>query len=153
MHYLYNFNFNHASGGGLRNARTHIKDASDLFSFSHLRNAARLDISRLGALRTASVSESGFRGTVDEQVGQWQKVRDSDTTRPMIDGTNVQQILHPRIGIGLPMSYIYATYGTLLPRACCQLILLQIFWWKTRVGFLGWLGFVTMPIRLHFRSF
>lgn len=103
------YSFDHPSGGGLRNAGSRFENASDIFSFSHIRNATRLDNSRLGALRRASISENGFRGTVDEQIGQWQKVRDSDTTRSMMDGTNVQQILHPRIGIGLPMSYIYAT--------------------------------------------
>lgn len=83
-------------GGGLRTPRNHVKTPADLFSFSHLRNAARLDDSRLGALRTASMREEGFRGTVDEQVGRWQKAREQDAA-------------NHRIGIGLPMSNIYAT--------------------------------------------
>jgi len=74
-----------------------------------VRNAARLDNSRIGALRTASASERGLRATVDEQVGQWQKVQELYASRSMSNGTAMQQVLHPRIGIGLPMSYIYAT--------------------------------------------
>ena len=95
----------------MRSARNPIRNASDLFSFSHVRNAARLDVSRLGALRTASASESGVRGTVDEQLWRWQQARELYSTESVIDDAAVQQILHPRIGIGLPMSYIYARYG------------------------------------------
>lgn len=100
-------------GGGLRSSRNPIKNASDLFSFSHVRNAARLDVSRLGALRTASASESGVRATIDEQLGRWQRARELYSTKSVIDDAAVQQILHPRIGIGLPMSYIYARYELL----------------------------------------
>lgn len=53
-----------------------------------MRNATRLDDSRLGALRTASASAKGIRGTVEEQ----------------------EPVPVPTIGIGLPMSNIYATY-------------------------------------------
>jgi pyruvate dehydrogenase kinase 2/3/4 len=95
----------------LRSGRNPIRNAADLFSFSHVRNAARLDVSRLGALRTASASESGVRGTIDEQLGRWQQAREHYSTASVIDDAAVQQILHPRIGIGLPMSYIYARYG------------------------------------------
>lgn len=80
-----------------------IKSPSDLFSFSHVRNATRLTDARLGALRTASTSTRGVTGTVSEQVSGWQPAvtdeRCSDAVEP-----------HPRIGIGLPMSNIYATY-------------------------------------------
>ena len=79
---------------------------SDLLSFSHVRNAARLDDSRLGALRSASASEQGLRGTVDEQVGRWQKVREQEARSSAIDH---KEYAHPTIGIGLPMSNIYAT--------------------------------------------
>ncbi|KAF8165319.1 branched-chain alpha-ketoacid dehydrogenase [Crassisporium funariophilum] len=91
-------------GGGLLVAQKHVSIPSDLFSFSHVRNAMRLEDSRLGALRTASLSEHGLRATVDEQVGRWQNVAVKN-----LDGTG-SQTLHQRIGIGLPMSYIYATY-------------------------------------------
>lgn len=85
-------------GGGLRDALGPVSSPTDLFSFSHVRNATRLEDSRLGALRTASLSKQGLRATVDEQVGGWQagSVKSSET-------------FHRRIGIGLPMSYIYAT--------------------------------------------
>ncbi|KAJ7276430.1 alpha-ketoacid dehydrogenase kinase [Mycena haematopus] len=98
-------------GGGL--FHTMVKTPSDLFSFSHLRNAARLQNSRIGALRTLSSSPLGMRATVDEQVGRWQQTLASgnypndDITDPEIEaGVG----LHPRIGIGLPMSNIFATY-------------------------------------------
>ncbi|KAI0335479.1 alpha-ketoacid dehydrogenase kinase N-terminal domain-containing protein [Cubamyces sp. BRFM 1775] len=88
-------------GGGLISPE--IKSPSDLFSFSHVRNATRLADARLGALRTLSSSQQGMTATVSEQIGKWQ--RDSDGDAPA-DGVNP----HPRIGIGLPMSNIYATY-------------------------------------------
>lgn len=66
-----------------------------------------MDISRLVALRTASTSENGLRGTINEQLGRWQQARELYSTK---SDAAVQQILHPRIGIGLPMSYIYARY-------------------------------------------
>lgn len=95
------------SGGGLRNPRNQVSKPSDLFSFSHVRNATRLEDSRLGALRTVSSSEHGLRATVDEQIGNWQKERTQDLAPATV---TVEQILQPSIGIGLPMSYIYATY-------------------------------------------
>ena len=83
---------------------------ADLFSFSHIRNSARLDDSRLGALRDASESTEGLRATVAEQL---EKKR---TRRPVpLSGDNqpdpAQRVgadAHARIGIGLPMSNIYA---------------------------------------------
>jgi hypothetical protein len=99
-----------SQGGGLLSAENLIENASDLFSFSHVRNAARMDVSRLGALRSASASETGVRGTIGEQLGRWQQARELYSTNSVIDDAAVQQILHPRIGIGLPMSYIYARY-------------------------------------------
>ncbi|CAA7259766.1 unnamed protein product [Cyclocybe aegerita] len=99
-------------GGGLRDEYNRPVRASDIFSFSHVRNAGRLDDSRLGALRNASKSDQGVRGTVGEQVGRWQKANGDDGDDLSI---NPVEVLHPRIGIGLPMSYIFATYfgGTL----------------------------------------
>jgi pyruvate dehydrogenase kinase 2/3/4 len=89
----------------LRNALGPVSSPADLFSFSHVRNATRLKDSRLGALRTASLSKQGFRATVDEQVGIWQDARaesENSSLKP-------RETFHRRIGIGLPMSYIYAT--------------------------------------------
>ena len=54
------------AGGGL--LLPQIRSPSDLFSFSHVRNAKRLDDSVLGALRTVSSSSKGMRATVDEQL-------------------------------------------------------------------------------------
>ncbi|KAM5540525.1 hypothetical protein V8D89_005983 [Ganoderma adspersum] len=88
-------------GGGLLSPE--IKTPSDLFSFSHVRNAARLEDARLGALRTVSSSTRGMTATVSEQVGGLQPDAHgeipSDYASP-----------NPTIGMGLPMSNIYATY-------------------------------------------
>lgn len=88
-------------GGGLRDAIGPASSPTDLFSFSHVRNATRLEDSRLGALRTASLSKQGLRATVDEQVGAGVESENGSLKS--------SEIFHRRIGIGLPMSYIYAT--------------------------------------------
>ena len=77
-----------------------IKSPSDLFSFSHVRNATRMEDSRLGALRT--VSNTGMKATVDEQL--------YDVKHTPEENAPDRPAPHPRIGIGLPMSNIYATY-------------------------------------------
>ncbi|KAF9009040.1 branched-chain alpha-ketoacid dehydrogenase [Cyathus striatus] len=84
-------------GGGLLTSQIQFKSPSDIFSFSHLRNATRLNDSRLGALRSASSSTKGVKATMDEQVETYK------------EGDVLSSCL-PQIGIGLPMSYIYATY-------------------------------------------
>jgi pyruvate dehydrogenase kinase 2/3/4 len=95
-------------GGGLRSAEHNIKAPADLFSFSHIRNAARLEHSRLGALRTMSSKPEGVKATVNEQVDRWQK-----PAAPQDDGTDPERKAgispHPRLGVGLPMSNIFAT--------------------------------------------
>ncbi|KAL0949535.1 hypothetical protein HGRIS_009585 [Hohenbuehelia grisea] len=99
-------------GGGLLTPQNRIKTPSDLFSFSHIRNAGRLEDSRIGALKSASSSREGVKATVDEQVGRWnhhQKFSDS-TEVPSNPEKEAGVGLHPRIGIGLPMSNIFATY-------------------------------------------
>jgi hypothetical protein len=103
---LYLICSSYLQGGGLICPDNSVSSPADLFSFSHVRNAARLEDSRLGALRTASRSEHGLRATVDEQIGSWQKAREQEA----LDFKDLQ-IMHPHIGIGLPMSYIFATYG------------------------------------------
>jgi hypothetical protein len=102
-----------SKGGGL--SHTMVKTPSDLFSFSHIRNAARLQNSRIGALRTVSSSPHGMRATVDEQVGRWQQNLANgnfpDDNAKGVDPEMEAGIApHPRIGIGLPMSNIFATY-------------------------------------------
>ncbi|KAF8655283.1 hypothetical protein AX16_003182 [Volvariella volvacea WC 439] len=94
-------------GGGLLTQQNRIKTPSDLFSFSHVRNAARLEQSRLGALRTISSSQEGMWATVGEQVDRWQ-TNASGNTPNNADESKLE--VQPRIGIGLPMSNIFATY-------------------------------------------
>ena len=81
-------------GGGLRSSSS--QTAHDMFSFSHVRNATRLHDERLGALRQLSSSGRGLRATVDEQLARWKE----GTDRPLVG----------RMGLGLPLSNIYATY-------------------------------------------
>jgi pyruvate dehydrogenase kinase 2/3/4 len=88
-------------GGGLWTSSNPIRCSSDLFSFSHVRNAMRMEDSRIGGLRNASTSPLGIRATIDEQLGRWQ---DQDPEKKA--GISP----HQRIGIGLPMSNIFATY-------------------------------------------
>ncbi|CAK5275514.1 unnamed protein product [Mycena citricolor] len=88
-------------GGGL--AHTRVSSCSDLFSFSHHRNASRLQDGRIGALRSASKNPRGMRATVDEQVDRWQQEHEQDYGSEDEEGRQ-------RIGIGLPMSNIFATY-------------------------------------------
>jgi len=84
----------------------HVQQPSDLFSFSHVRNAGRLEDVRLGALRTAISSSKGIKGTVGEQVTDTLE-GDSDVASREFQGRISPQTT-PRIGIGLPMSNIYA---------------------------------------------
>ncbi|KAF8621614.1 hypothetical protein AX15_007634 [Amanita polypyramis BW_CC] len=99
-------------GGGLLDVENNIKAPADLFSFSHLRNAARMEDARLGALRTMSSSPEGVKATIDEQVGRWQKSGgQSEASSRSTDPEQKAGISpHPRLGIGLPMSNIFATY-------------------------------------------
>ncbi len=100
-------------GGGLVNSQIH--SPSDLFSFSHVRNASRLEQDNLGPLRSASASPSGMRATVDELVGRWK-----DEWGQREDGTPLKNDpelksgvgRHPRLGIGLAMSNIFARYAS-----------------------------------------
>ncbi|KAJ7590981.1 alpha-ketoacid dehydrogenase kinase [Mycena floridula] len=90
-------------GGGLWNSENQIQSPSDLFSFSHTRNPLRLERSRIGALRQLSSTDGGMRGTVDEQLNRWKKAQKDPETDAGVGA-------HPRFGIGLPMSNIFATY-------------------------------------------
>ena len=92
------------TGGGLLNP--HITSPSDLFSFSHLRNATRLEDARLGALRRASSRAQGLRATVDEQLFAINR----DSRKAAGSEAPDRSGPHPHIGIGLPMSNIYATF-------------------------------------------
>ena len=87
-----------------------MKMPLDLFSFSHIRNSERLDDTRLGALRDASQSTEGLMATVAEQLGK----RRTEKPVPLSGDDRAdpaQRIgagIHARIGIGVPMSNIYA---------------------------------------------
>lgn len=96
-------------GGGL--TTPHIKSPSDLFSFSHIRNASRMDNSRLGTLRTVSSDPRGVMATVDEQLSS-RAVDQREPVPQCSEGPEdgIELGIHPRMGIGLPMSNIYATY-------------------------------------------
>jgi pyruvate dehydrogenase kinase 2/3/4 len=63
-----------------------------------------MENSRIGALRSASSSDKGVRATVAEQVDRWNHVK-SDEAKDKVASNEP----HPRIGIGLPMSNIFAT--------------------------------------------
>jgi pyruvate dehydrogenase kinase 2/3/4 len=76
----------------------HVTSTDDLFSFSHARNAARIEDARIDALRDVSVRARGLLATVKEQ-----------TEEDKLEDEAPGQAAHPRLGIGLPMSNIYAT--------------------------------------------
>ena len=88
-----------------------MANPNDLCSFSHVRNASRLEDKRLGALRDAS--EEGLRATVEEQIVKWNRGQtEQHGQESRIAALNrVQGPVSslPRIGIGLPMSKIFAT--------------------------------------------
>lgn len=87
-------------GGGL--SSNSIQSPSDLFSFSHTRNATRIDKRRIRALRRAS--SKGVKATVAEQVVE----EDGHNARDPERGAGIAP--HQRMGLGLPMSNIFATY-------------------------------------------
>ncbi|KAG9039571.1 hypothetical protein FRB95_009151 [Tulasnella sp. JGI-2019a] len=90
-------------GGGLT---PDIGSTTDLFSFSHLRNATRLASDRISALKTATSRRGGMIGTVAEQLARRARMQAGEAA-------DVPAVVAPvcqRIGLGLPLSYIYATY-------------------------------------------
>ena len=93
-------------GGGLA-----VQNPKDLYSFSHIRNAARLGDERLGALRKASSRASVIYGTVAEQLAPLfpiKKQQGDEVT--LAEPPASAAVPGGRIGLGLPMSNIYATY-------------------------------------------
>jgi len=90
-----------------------IRSPSDLFSFSHVRNASRLKQDNLGPLRTASASPAGMRATVEELVSRWKNEwRQREDGTPLKNDPELRSGVgpHPRLGIGLAMSNIFARY-------------------------------------------
>ena len=96
-------------GGGLLAAGNALANPNDLCSFSHVRNASRLEDKRLGALRDAS--EEGLRATVEEQIVKWNRGHAEQYGQEEPNNTALKGPVSslPRIGIGLPMSKIFAT--------------------------------------------
>jgi pyruvate dehydrogenase kinase 2/3/4 len=76
---------------------------SDLYSFSHHRNTTRLDNERIGALRHLSQRKGGLWGTVHERISP-------RTEQSAVGQATEQDDVPQRIGMGLPLSNIYATY-------------------------------------------
>jgi pyruvate dehydrogenase kinase 2/3/4 len=76
-----------------------IGSPSNLFSFSHRRNSSRMELSRLDTLRSASVATSR---TPEMWFREVSSVPD-DLERDAGAGT------HTSMGIGLPLSNIFAT--------------------------------------------
>lgn len=70
-----------------------------------------MDDSRIDALRSASSSPHGFRGTLDQRVEMWQGKRQGrdSVTHEVDPETQAGVGLHPRMGIGLPLSNVFAT--------------------------------------------
>ncbi|KAL1755096.1 branched-chain alpha-ketoacid dehydrogenase [Schizophyllum commune] len=121
-------------GGGLLTPYTRVSSPADLFSFSHVRNGVRLESSRIGALRELGSSPQGVWATTREQRGETgEDVEDEGVEAASADAEGMVQTPsnssavdspakaddperrggiapHPRIGIGLPMSKIFATY-------------------------------------------
>lgn len=89
-------------GGGLWSPENQITSPADLFSFSHIRNASRMEMSRLGVLRSMSSSREGIRATIGEQISRWKR-----TENPELEAGVGP---HRSFGLGLPMSNIFATY-------------------------------------------
>jgi len=89
-----------------------------------------MEDSRIGALRSASVSKEGVRATVDEQIQRWNHAKVHEIE---VSGA-----------IGLPMSNIFATYVD--DRQILEVFLLtsmnQLLWWFLRACFAGRLGYV-----------
>ncbi|KAL1685705.1 branched-chain alpha-ketoacid dehydrogenase kinase [Schizophyllum commune] len=98
-------------GGGLLTPHTRVSSPADLFSFSHVRNGVRLESSRIGALRELGSSPQGVWATTREQRGETGEDVEDEGVDAADDPERRGGIApHPRIGIGLPMSKIFATY-------------------------------------------
>ena len=66
-----------------------------------------MEDARLGALRTVSSSRRGVKATVDEQVDEWHQEAELDQSANTPE-QRAGMSSYPRIGIGLPMSNIFA---------------------------------------------
>jgi len=109
-----------------------------------------MENSRIGALRSASVSEEGVRATVDEQIQRWNHAKVQE-----IGVSNANIEMYPRIGIGLPMSNIFATYvdDHQVLEAFPLTSMDQLLWWLLGAGFARRLGYVMSFISLSEGSY
>lgn len=88
-----------------------IRSPSDLFSFSHIRNASRLEQDRLGPLRSVCASPTGVRATVEELVQRWKDEWPRGEDRAPLQsnpGPKSGAVDRPRLGIGLALCNIFA---------------------------------------------
>jgi pyruvate dehydrogenase kinase 2/3/4 len=109
LHFCFNVGSSTDLGGGLVNSQ--IRSPSDLFSFSHVRNASRLEQDNLGPLRSACASPTGMHATVDELVSRWKdEWRQREEGTPLKNDPELESGVgrHPKLGIGLAMSNIFA---------------------------------------------
>ncbi|KAI9461295.1 alpha-ketoacid dehydrogenase kinase N-terminal domain-containing protein [Lactarius psammicola] len=98
-------------GGGLLSPQ--IRSPSDLFSFSHVRNASRLEQDRLGPLRTVCASPTGMRATVEELVQRWKDEWPQRGNGIPLQNNHERKsgaVHRPRLGIGLALCNIFARY-------------------------------------------
>ena len=87
----------------------------DLFSFSHVKNSTRLETERILALQRATARERGLTGTVAEQLPM---------QNAMGTATSTSEPLRQRIGLGLPLSNIFATYfGKIQPTSTAGILI------------------------------
>jgi len=67
-----------------------------------------MSTSRLDSLRTLTeTSGEGVSATIDEQVQRWKRhaaIKSEEATE------NARHDIHPRLGLGLPMSNVFARY-------------------------------------------
>lgn len=98
-------------GGGLLLPEN--QHPSNLFSFSHLRNAARMNEDRLSALH--QMTRCGFPITIGDQVtlwraGQQQQFEKRRSQSQDANASSEEEKGINRMGLGLPLSNTYARY-------------------------------------------
>jgi len=98
-------------GGGL--VLPENQHPSNLFSFSHLRNAARMNEDRLSALHR--MTADGFPITIADQMTRWkagqqQQLEQQRSQSHGANWSNKEENGMNRMGLGLPLGNIYARY-------------------------------------------
>lgn len=100
-----------------------------------------MDNSRLGTLRTVSSDPRGVMATVDEQLSSWAvDQREPDPQWSEGPENGVELGIHPRMGIGLPMSNIFATYVHRLAGCVFCIDIAQILRRFLGAHIPGWMG-------------